>query len=194
MGTNRRAVQATMGTFLCKEIDQLSDLNISDAMIRRDIDRAPGGDPLAFQNKCSGCHSGMDPMSKAFAHFDFVEGALVYTPDSIPEKINRNASTFPGGYVVTDDSWVNLWFEGQNANLGWNGSNSGEGATEYGKMLASTDAFSTCMAVKVYSKVCLSAPSASIEDNISKLANQFSNDNFNMKNLFAKAATLCMGE
>lgn len=111
-------------------------------------------------------------------------------------KYNKNANVFPGGYVTTDDSWLNLWTAGADATLGWNGMASGNGARAFGKMLTQTDAFPKCMAKRVFNLVCLRDPTSDEQSTIDRAAADFAaNGRFNMKDLFATIATLpqCMG-
>lgn len=192
-GTNRRAVRYTLKNFICRDIEKLTDNTRSDMFIRRDVDRAPAGVPATFRAQCAGCHAGMDPLSKAFANFDFVGNRITYTPNTIPDKINRNADVFPLGYVTQDDNWRNLWIEGPNQSVGWNGASEGKGPVEFGHMVAATDSFPTCMAEKVFQKVCLRTPTTDDEKSvISDLADGFKANNYDMKDLFAQAATRCL--
>lgn len=70
-GTNRAPVRFTLKNFLCEDIDAFHDTTISDVYVRRDPDRAPGGDSTVFKNHCVGCHAGMDPLTPAFAYLDW---------------------------------------------------------------------------------------------------------------------------
>ena len=193
-GTNRAAIRASFLTFTCNDMEQLSDTSVPDFRVRRDVERAPGGDVKVYRNKCSGCHAGLDGFGGAFAHFDWDGNQIVFTPTVVAPKLLQNSVNFPEGYVTQDDGWVNLWIEGQNARLGWNGVNAGAGVKEFGQMLAATDAFPRCMAKRAYSAICLQ-DLATIEDaQIQALATGFKADNFNLKNLFAAVALQCMGE
>src|SRR5690606_4430014 len=99
------------------------------------------------------------------------------------------------GYQTQGDDWINLWVSGQNKALGWNGESSGNGAKALGKMLSSTEAFPTCMAKKVFTKVCLHEPKSDAEkDHIKVPSSQFKSSSYNMKDLFTKTAVTCMGE
>lgn len=190
-GTNRRSTQFTLKTFLCKEMEQLTDNTRPDLYVRRDVDRLPGGDATEYKSKCSGCHSGMDPLTKAFAFFDFVDGAIVYTPGQTPDKVNRNGETFPGGYVTADDEWVNMWIQGQNSSFGWNGEPKGNGPQSFGAYISRTDEFARCMAKKVYHQSCITE----LEDEatINRLADAFKADGYKIKSLFSQAIQTCEG-
>ncbi len=80
-GTNRAPVRFLLKNFLCQDIDAFHDTTVPDDEVRRDPDRAPGGESHVYNNKCKGCHAGMDPMSRAFAYLDFDDErrSMVYT-------------------------------------------------------------------------------------------------------------------
>ncbi|MEJ2087083.1 MAG: hypothetical protein P8Y69_01070, partial [Gammaproteobacteria bacterium] len=172
----------------------------------QDVSRSPGGDSRIFLNNCIGCHSGMDPMAGAFAHYDFVyddvadpegdSGQLVYDDTQIASKYFNNNNNFEYGYITTDDSWLNYWRDGQNALLGWNTSlpASGTGAKTMGWELANSDAFAQCQVEKVFENVCLHA----VEDDadraqITSMVTSFRANNYNLKQVFAESALYCKG-
>ena len=194
MGTNRAAVRFTYMTYLCADMDQMHDTTVPDFRIRRDVDRAPGGETKVFKNKCDGCHSGMDAQGGAFAHLDFQGGRTTFDATTVAPKFNQNAQNFADGYVTTDDGWINLWSTGQNAVIGWNGATEGNGPAAYGQMLTATDTFPVCMARRVYATVCLKALADVAPADVKTLADSFKTDQFNVKRLFARTATECMGE
>jgi hypothetical protein len=70
-GTNRAPVRFLLKNFLCQDIDAFHDTTVPDNEVRRDPDRAPGGESTVYNNKCKGCHAGMDPMSRAFSYLDY---------------------------------------------------------------------------------------------------------------------------
>lgn len=193
-GTNRRAVRFTMINFMCMDMEQLSDTTRADFRVRQDVDRSPGGDSTVFRNKCAGCHAGMDALAGAFAYYDF-NNAVTFNTGAVSPKFTQNSDVFPDGFVTKDNSWMNLWIEGPNKNIGWNGAASGSGAKAYGQMLSQTDAFPKCMAKQVYKKVCLHNPlDAEEQESMNELAAGFVEDGFSMKKLFAKTAVVCKGE
>lgn len=194
-GTNRRPIRFTLMNFMCNDMEQMMDNTRSDFHIRRDVTRAPGGDPAVFRNKCAGCHTGMDPLAGAWAHFDFVGAQVTYTPGAVVEKVNRNAQEFPDGWVTRDDSWTNLWTAGTNARLGWNGPQSGTGVNQLGHMFAASDEFSRCMAKRVFQRVCLRDPSKTSDDQntVKELAEDFAaGGKYSMKSLFADTSAACL--
>lgn len=194
-GTNRRAIRFTMMNFLCNDMEQLSDTTRPDFHIRRDVSRAPGGEASVFRNKCAGCHSGMDTLAGAFAFFDFRTDRVVHEPGVVQFKMNQNGGEFPDGWVTTDDSWFNNWTEGPNTRLGWPATpTGGNGVRSFGQMVANTQQFSTCMATKVFSNVCMRNGSDDADQSvIKKLATDFAADGkFSMKRLFAETAAACL--
>jgi hypothetical protein len=200
-GTNRAALRFASKTFLCRDIDQLMDTTRPDYRIRQDVTRQPGGNSTVFRNKCAGCHSGMDPLTGAFAYMDSttvtVGGATVTRYSVTPTKVNKkyyiNAENFPDGYVTKDDSWLNLWVDGPNKALGWNGATSGKGVKGFGQLYADSNAFAQCMAKRAYARVCVQDALSQEGEHIDKLAKAFVDGGYKMKNLFAEAATTCMG-
>ncbi|MBU6376491.1 MAG: putative Ig domain-containing protein, partial [Bdellovibrionales bacterium] len=77
-GTNRRMVRFLLSNYLCHDIDVLKDTSAPDHLIRKDVDRSPGGSPSLFQTSCKGCHSIMDPLANAFAYVDFRSDRFSY--------------------------------------------------------------------------------------------------------------------
>ncbi len=194
MGTNRRAVSAAFSEFLCTEMNDMRDTSMSTEWIRRDVDRKPGGEALAFQTDCRGCHAGLDPLTQAFGKYTY-EGTRVSYDNNMYGKVvsgsvAANASTYPAGYVPANESWVNLFTQKQNAKFGWRGATSGFGLKQFGEMLANSRAFSACMAKKVFKEVCQREVSAAEMADIEALANIFEGSNYNMKRLFEHAAVL----
>jgi hypothetical protein len=162
----------------------------------------------------------MDGLTGAFAHYEWVfdgdpdTGRLVYDetpPDQLfinpnyPDGRHKyliNENNFEYGYITVDDSWVNYWREGRNAALGWDPGLPGEGngAKSMGEELASTDAFASCQAKKVFKTVCLRDPfgtnaqGVNDSDAVAAMASTFETSGGSMKALFAQAAVHCMGE
>ena len=200
-GTNRAMFRFAMLNHLCNDLEQVKDTTRSPDRIRQDVSRSPGGDSRIFLNACVGCHSGMDPMAQAFAYYEYEypegnedAGWLVYTPGQVQPKHLINADNFKYGYVIQDDGWVNYWREGPNAVLGWDdsglSSGSGNGARSMGKELANSKAFGRCQVTKVFRTVCLREPG---NTEMQILFDVYTDNDFSMKQVFAKASTQCMG-
>lgn len=204
-GTNRAAFAYFAKNFLCKEMEELSDTSVPDFRVRRDVDRAPGGSADTYKTFCVGCHAGQDALGGAFAYYDYVDGRMVYGAHDVvvdgraevvgpvAPKINA-INTFADGKITTSDSWINLWTEGQNEEIGWGSQTAGNGAKDLGKMLAETKQVRTCLSQQVFETVCHRKPVSSLDKNIvNSMAQQFDRDR-NMKNVFINAAIACMGE
>jgi hypothetical protein len=191
-GTNRAPVAYVLEHFLCKDMEELNDTTIPDYRNRRDVDRSPGGSSELYKNRCIGCHAGMDALSGAFAYYDYKDGKVIYTPGVVVEKMNHNV-LFTEGFVTSNNSWKNLWLQGQNATLGWGGTVEGEGARSLGEMFANTEAFHSCMAKQAYEKVCMkSASSSTDKSRVKELTASYKSSNFNMKSLFINASLTCL--
>jgi hypothetical protein len=221
-GTNRAMFRFTLMNHLCTDLEPLKDSTTIPDRIRQDVSRSPGGDSRIFLNSCVGCHAGMDALTGAYAHYEWVfdpnqdpgTGRLVYDetpPDQLfinpnyPDGRHKyliNENNFEYGYVTVDDSWVNYWRQGQNAALGWDPGLPGEGngAKSMGEELAHTDAFASCQARKVFNTVCLRDPvganAQGVNDStaVAAMASAFETSGGSMKELFARAAVHCMGE
>jgi hypothetical protein len=163
------------------------------------VSRSPGGDARLFLNNCVGCHSGMDPMAQAFAYYtyDEAQGRMVYTAGAVQPKYFNNDTTFAYGFVTPDDDWENRWRKGQNALLGWDESlpGSGSGAKSLGEEFGASEAFATCQVEKVFRTVCLRAPQDEADrDEVESMAGAFRAGGYRLKQVFADAATYCMGD
>jgi hypothetical protein len=161
-GTNRAMFRFTMINHMCRDLEQLSDTTLPPDRIRQDVARSPGGDSRIFLNNCIGCHTGMDPMTQAFAYYDFDETQqrLVYTPGTVNPKYFLNPDNFKPGYVTPNDNWENRWRRGQNSLLGFSGAlpGNGAGAKSLGEEIANSQAFAQCQVEKVFKAVCFRAP------------------------------------
>ena len=157
-GTNRAMFRFTMMNHLCKDMEQVKDVTLVPDRIRQDISRSPGGDSRIFMNSCIGCHTGMDPLTQAFAYYDYEypldgnddpiyeDGWLAFndvgvidtdkdgnpTGTRVQAKYLINSDNFKFGYVTTSDDWENYWRSGKNTSLGWQNTllsgNTGKGA------------------------------------------------------------------
>jgi hypothetical protein len=198
-GTNRAMFRYTLMNHLCTDLEQVQDPTRPPDRIRQDVSRSPGGDSRLFLNNCIACHSGMDPMTQAFAYYDYDEtaGRMLYTPGVVRPKYFNNKDTFPAGYSTPDDSWDNYWRKGQNSLLGWDGSlpGKGAGAKSLGRELARSDAFASCQVQKVFKNVCFRNPSdAQDRARVQSMTANFKANGYQMKRVFAEAATYCMGD
>jgi hypothetical protein len=175
-------------------------------MIRQDVSRSPGGDSRIFLNNCIGCHSGMDPMARAFAYYDFDNGtaeapgtmSLVYTPGTVQPKYFNNDTNFAPGFRTPDDHWENRWRVGQNSLLGWNTGlpGKGVGAKSLGQELANSDAFARCQVEKVFKTVCFRAPGNQADRTVVTNVTAAFKANYSLKEVFERVATsdVCLGQ
>jgi hypothetical protein len=215
-GTNRAMFRFTLLNHLCNDMEQVLDITRSPDRIRQDVSRSPGGDSRVFMNNCIGCHTGMDPMTQAFAYYDYQYdvmndpegefGSLHYnginetdpvTGTRVESKYFNNANNFEHGYMTPDDSWDNYWRAGQNVLLGWDDAlpGSGSGAKSMGRELAHSDAFAQCQVKKVFRNVCLRDPETSDDyDELDDMVSRFRSNGYNLKHTFADAAVHCMGD
>jgi hypothetical protein len=218
-GTNRAMFRFTMINFLGSDLEPLLDKTRVPDRIRQDVSRSPGGDSTIFLGQCIGCHAGMDGMMGAMAYYewdypdggDADNGSLAYanSPNTytiedtqytsrVQKKFRINPLNFEYGFFTTDDSWINYWRTGINANLGWEGNSAsnptpttGNGLNSLGRELAHTQAFARYQVLKAYRAVCLKDPGASTLDS---LTTRFETTHaYHMKPVFADAAVDCMG-
>ncbi|MDP5135294.1 hypothetical protein ORJ04_04930 [Rheinheimera baltica] len=213
LGTNRAMFRYTLMNQLCTDLEPLQDITTPSGRIRQDVSRSPGGDSRIFNNRCVGCHAGMDPMAQAFAYYDYQfsdedgsNGRIFYqqsgtlnatTQSRVQAKYHINAGSFPYGYRTEDDSWQNYWREGQNQSLGWDNSLPGEGAgaKSLGEELANSAAFAQCQVKKVFRTVCLrDAESLNDVTALQSITERFTTGGYVLKQVFADTATYCMGD
>lgn len=198
-GTNRAMFRYTMLNHLCRDMDTMMDTTLPSDRIRQDVSRSPGGDSRIFLNSCIGCHTGMEPLTQAFAYYNFdaTSGALQFTPGQVQAKYLNNSDNFKPGYVTTSDHWDNYWRMGIHRQLGWSASlpGSGDGAKSMGWELANSDAFAECQVKKVFKAVCLREPgNAADRAAVAAAAAGFRSGGYRLKQVFADTAVYCMGD
>jgi hypothetical protein len=205
-GTNRAMFRFTLMNHLCRDLEQVHDTSLPPDMIRQDVSRSPGGDSRIFLNNCIGCHSGMDPMARAFAFYDFDNGTadapgtmrLVYTPGTVQPKYFNNDTNFAPGFRTPDDHWENRWRLGQNSRLGWDTGLPGKGigAKSLGQELANSDAFAQCQVEKVFKTVCFRAPGNQADRQVVTSVTAAFKANYSLKEVFQRVATsdVCLGQ
>jgi hypothetical protein len=204
-GTNRAMFRFTMINHMCRDMEQVHDTSLPPDMIRQDVSRSPGGDSRIFLNNCIGCHSGMDPLARSFAYYDFDNGTadapgtmrLVYTAGTVQPKYFNNNTNFAPGFVTPDDYWENRWRKGQNSLLGWSSAlpGTGNGAKSMGQELANSNAFAQCQVEKVFKTVCFRAPGNTADrSQVTTMTANFKNNGYRLKQVFAESAVYCMGD
>jgi hypothetical protein len=197
-GTNRAMFRFTMMNHMCKDMEQVHDVNLPPDRIRQDVSRSPGGDSRLFLNGCIGCHTGMDPLAQAFAYYNFNEttGRIEYTSGQVQPKYLINQDNFKPGYVTKNDGWTNYWRQGANTVLGWSGAlpGSGSGAKSMGQELASSDQFARCQVEKVFKTVCLHPPvDGADRAAVNNIISGFRSGGYKVKDVFAQTAAYCKG-
>jgi hypothetical protein len=197
-GTNRAMFRFTLINHLCHDMETVMDTTRPSDQIRQDVGRSPGGDSRIFLNNCIGCHSGMDPMARAFAYYNFDETAnqLVYTAGQVQPKYLINSQNFKYGFVTPDNSWSNRWREGSNKTLGWDSSlpGSGTGAKSLGQELAASDAFAQCQVTKVFQAVCFRAPTSNADQTtVRNITASFKSGGYRLKQVFQQSVAACAG-
>lgn len=216
-GTNRRMIEYAFKNFLCVNIEEWASTTNADDFIGRDIGRHPIAE---YNNKCKGCHTGMDGMRPATAHFDYemldetanlgylkykysfptdpdpVDAALTVPVPSdqqlIPSKFRRGSSIYQYGYVVKNNQWRNY---ASTTSFGWNTETAGQGMNDLGQMIAFSDGFPRCMAKRVFSAVCKYELGGADAALINKLAVDFKYKGYSLKELFLDVALRpeCLG-
>lgn len=169
----------------------------------------------------------VDSQGSVYANTDITDGNTL-TDGSTPEayvlsgkafaatkvmpKYRQNFLSFPDGYETMDDSWINYWRVGLDANLGWDNNatphiteyHPGSGSNPYpstpanavmgsaaqlGYELSHTEAFARCQVLQVYRHVCMNDPSEQAMEQ--QLVPDLKNHNFNMLTAFSDAAISC---
>ena len=212
-GTNRAMFRFTLKNHLCTDLEPLKDISRTPDKVRQDVSRSPGGDSRIYLNNCVGCHAGMDGMSGAYAYYNYNNGTgrLDYTAGSVQPKHLINADNFKPGNIMTDDSWINYWRNGQNGVLasrdgsrGWGhagevldakGNATGNGAKSLGIELANSKAFAQCQVDKVFKAVCLRNPNDLAADIAERnnIVDDFVAGGYKMKQVFGDVGAWCKG-
>jgi hypothetical protein len=104
-------------------------------------------------------------------------------------KMTRNATEYPQGYRIFDNSIINNAILPKNADqFGWRSSNTGNGISAFGKTLADSRGFSRCMVRRAFTTVCRRPPLVSEESLVRSLADQFETDGYHMRRMFENVA------
>lgn len=217
-GTNRRLVEFTFREFLCLPMERVADSTGPDNVVGPDIDRFPGGSHTKYTSTCRACHTILDGFRPAFAHFTFSNNFVKHSflvpsipltddentsmgmqqnPPYIAKKLNHNETVFPGGRIVSGDSWVNNAIYGSNkTTFNWHTTTQGTGIKAFGELISNSKQFPLCMAHRVFKSVCKREPASTDEQMLNAAAQEFSTSrNYNLKFLFQKIVTTteCLG-
>jgi len=215
-GTNRRMLRFTLKNFMCRDLEDVKDITRVPDRIRQDVSRSPGGDSTIFLNSCIGCHSGMDPLASAYSYYEWTEdangnnGQTVYSNGLFTQdKYHINRTNFEYGHITSNDNWINYWRAGPNAALDWDWARAQNplpplnpldpyeknyhGAKSLGIEIEGSHAFAKCQVEKVYKQVCLQSPINTHTSDLATITQNFRDGGYNMKQVFADVAALCMG-
>lgn len=194
-GTNRRPVEWTFQTFMCKsDLHEVMDTQNGDRWVGRDVDRS---DFAKYSTQCIGCHGAvLDPLRPAFAFLDAPSGTLNFLTAVAP-KYSNNSGIFPEGFVVSNNTWENRANRGPNEALGWRSSMSGNGVNAFASMVANSQQFSTCMVSHVFKQMCLREATADEKSKLlKKIGEEFEGASYNMRKVYELTSSLnvCTGE
>lgn len=211
-GTNRRCYQKVVNLLTCHTLEEVANSSLPDDRVGRDVSRAPGGDPSAFQVTCKSCHSNMDAQRAAFAYTEFDAGQVKHgqvnggnlfdATTRVAVKMNRlGDGNFTSGITLTSDEFVNYGVAGEFVGLyGWRDANGARistpvisrGLNSYGRMIARSEAFSRCMAQSVFENLCRRTPSAAEKTDVIRLIASAweapAQGNYKLRWLFEKVA------
>ncbi len=205
-GTNRAMLRFTFVNHLCTDLEPLKDTLRPSDRVRQDVSRSPGGDSRIFMNNCVGCHAGLDPLTQAFAYYDYAydpngdpdgnNGQLSFTDNVVQAKYLINDTNFKHGFITENDRWDNYWRIGQNANLQWSPvlNGFGNGPKSLGEELANSEAFARCQVRKVFRAVCLRDPEAADTTAFDQMVSSFKSVGYKLRQPFAESAAYCKGD
>ena len=119
---------------------------------------------------------------------------------AVVKKFLNNKETYPAGYPVVNDKWMNQWTGNNNARAGWPAAKGekifGTGPKALGRMFAQSRYFPRCMAKRALASVCFVTDFENqvVKDKWAKLTDDFVANGYKMKGLFAETATMCAGD
>lgn len=129
------------------------------------------------------------------AYFQAKDQSKLFARNSFDSKTGvatkMNKGSYPYGFVVTSDSFVNNAVLGSKATyFGWRGPNKsgGKGLKAFGRMIADSRRFSQCMAQRVYEGVCLKKLEPNQYSTLVRLGDRFESLNYNLKSLYQEIA------
>jgi hypothetical protein len=115
----------------------------------------------------------------------------------VADKMNHNEQVFPGGRVIVDNSFINAATEPWAMNyFGWRGPVQGNGAKDFGSMVANSKQFSRCLAKRVFASVCKRETQSFDEALMQTVANEFETNGYKLDYLFKRLVITpnCLGE
>lgn len=150
----------------------------------------------------------MDGFRSAFAKWDYESGPVhssIQTDNGnfdkatgVADKMLKNNSVFPGGYIIKSEAFVNNARGAANESLfGWReNAVGGAGVHGLGMTISSSKRFSQCMVKRVYDSVCRANLDLKTELKfVQPFADRFEQRNYNLRELYEQIAILpaCLG-
>jgi hypothetical protein len=154
------------------------------------VPRLPAG--ILNEDTQTGMAAGLKPTDPALTQLPSL-GNVAFVAD----KMNHNETVFPGGRVIVDNSFQNAAVDTWAQNyFGWRGPVAGNGAKEFGSMIANSKQFSRCMAKRVFASVCKRDTQSFDESMIGTVADEFESNGYKLDYLFKRLVVTpnCMGE
>lgn len=114
----------------------------------------------------------------------------------VVKKMNHNDYVFNGGFVTSDNSFINSVTDAEGDKyFGWRSSMNGKGVHDFGVMMSQSEGFSRCMTKRVFKTLCKRESQASEEALIQSTATEFETQGYKLKYLFKKIAGFpqCLG-
>ena len=210
-GTNRAMLRFTLMNHLCHDLEQLHDVTrVPDRP--PDVSRSPAVIP-PVPHRLHGLPQRYGLLAQAFAYYNYEfdadadttgeNGRIRYNAEGVTDpktktrvvaRYHINNTTFPYGYVTTNDTWDNYWRAGQNASLGWGaGTGHGSGAAELGKELANPKPSASVRQKKSSSRCACGAWRGRLTA-LAGMVTTFKAEQYHLKSLFATAAVYCKGD
>ena len=195
-GTTRRQIPYLISKFLCTDISGWKNPAIDDRYVRGDIDRYPGKNHDTYQTQCRSCHAPMDALAGAHANYDYDNNARRTIKGTRPLKKTRGNQETNAKYpsvkfnVPYTEFWDNLLItEEMQEHFGWQGESFGFGPASLGQYFSQAERFKTCMVERVSSEICENGESfRKSKTEVSRLAELFSQNGYNLRLLFADVA------
>ena len=198
-GTNRAMLRFTLINHLCRDLEQVTDTTRPPDRIRQDVSRSPGGDSRLFLNNCVGCHSGMDPLAQAFAYHDWDEaaGRMVYTAGVVRPKYFNNKDTFPPATPRRTTTGTTTGARAATrCSAGTRRCRAVARARSRSGASSRTPTHSPAARCRRCSATSASATPSDAADRakVQSMIGSFKSSGYQLKRVFAEAATYCMGE
>ena len=190
----------TMLNHLCRDMEQVLDTSGIPDRIRQDVSRSPGGDSRIFLNNCIGCHIGMDPLTQAFAYYNFdaTQGRSGLHAGRGAAQVLQQRHDLPLRLPHTERRLDQLLAARTRTRCSAGirtAAAAASGAKTMGEELANSTAFARCQVEKVFRNVCLRSPvDGADRAQIDSMVGSFRSGGYRLKQVFAESASYCMGD